>query len=157
MEKEKKILFASIAFCIVSIIGVFWILKFNIASLLINGILVVLLYRAIQELLGVHPTQTQSEYTTEVSEQNTPITEEVVANETNIQNLNLNNTEKIKCPNCHSLDVHFMGNNRKAFSVGKAAAGAVLTGGIGTLAGFAGKKGKKQWFCKGCNQIFETK
>ncbi|MGJ1006906.1 hypothetical protein [Enterococcus gallinarum] len=49
---------------------------------------------------------------------------------------------KIKCPKCRSTDVEFMSNNRKGFSAGKAAAGAVLTGGIGLLAGFAGKKAK---------------
>lgn len=41
-----------------------------------------------------------------------------------------------------------MQNNRKSFSVNKAVGGAALTGGIGTLAGFAGKKGKDQWFCQ---------
>lgn len=61
------------------------------------------------------------------------------------------------CPNCSSKDIQFMQNNKKSFSVGKAAAGAALTGGIGTLAGFAGKKGKNQWFCKTCGSIFETK
>lgn len=50
---------------------------------------------------------------------------------------------KIKCPKCRSTDVEFMSNNRKGFSAGKAAAGAVLTGGIGLLAGFAGKKRQK--------------
>lgn len=63
----------------------------------------------------------------------------------------------IICPHCKSTDVQFMQNNRKSFSVGKAAAGAALTGGIGTLAGFAGKKGKNQFFCNNCNQVFERK
>lgn len=61
------------------------------------------------------------------------------------------------CPNCKSSDVDFMQNNKKNFSVGKATAGAVLTGGVGALAGFAGKKGKNQWHCKNCGNIFETK
>jgi len=47
-----------------------------------------------------------------------------------------------RCPYCHSKNIQFMNQDRKGFSVGKAAAGAILTGGIGTLAGFAGKKGK---------------
>ena len=64
---------------------------------------------------------------------------------------------QIKCPHCQSTSVQFMGNNKKGFSIGKAAAGTVLTGGIGALAGFAGKKGKNQWFCQNCNQVFETK
>lgn len=63
----------------------------------------------------------------------------------------------IKCPHCSSKEVQFMQQNKKGFSVGKAVGGAVLTGGIGTLAGFAGKKGKKQWHCQECGNIFETK
>ncbi len=35
-----------------------------------------------------------------------------------------------------------MQNNRKGFSTGKAIGGAVLTGGVGAIAGFAGKKEK---------------
>lgn len=50
-----------------------------------------------------------------------------------------------------------MQNNRKNFSVGKAAAGAALTGGVGTLAGFAGKKGDNEFFCKSCNRTFKHK
>ncbi|MDO7880389.1 hypothetical protein [Enterococcus spodopteracolus] len=63
----------------------------------------------------------------------------------------------IKCPKCHSRDAQFMQNNKKGFSVGKAVGGAALTGGIGTLAGFAGKKGKNEWLCTNCNTTFETK
>lgn len=63
----------------------------------------------------------------------------------------------ITCPNCKSKDVTFLQQDKKAFSVGKAAGGAVLTGGIGILAGFAGKKGNKQWHCKNCGNFFETK
>ncbi|RSJ59171.1 hypothetical protein D8811_00975 [Streptococcus gordonii] len=63
----------------------------------------------------------------------------------------------IKCPHCKSKNVSFMQQGKKAFSVGKAVGGAVLTGGIGTLAGFAGKKGKKQWHCQDCGNVFETK
>ncbi len=63
----------------------------------------------------------------------------------------------IKCPKCKSINVDFMGNNRKGFSVGKAVAGGVLTGGIGTVAGFAGKKGKNEWHCKNCGSTFQTK
>lgn len=68
-----------------------------------------------------------------------------------------NNPNAIKCPKCKSTNVQFMQQGKKAFSIGKAVGGAVLTGGIGTLAGFAGKKGKKQWFCQNCNSTFETK
>jgi len=63
----------------------------------------------------------------------------------------------ITCPNCNSKDVSFLQQDKKAFSVGKAVGGAVLTGGIGALAGFAGKKGNKQWHCKNCGNFFETK
>ena len=63
----------------------------------------------------------------------------------------------ITCPNCNSKDVSFLQQDKKAFSVGKAVGGAVLTGGVGALAGFAGKKGKKQWHCKNCGNFFETK
>lgn len=63
--------------------------------------------------------------------------------------------KKIKCPRCKSLDIQFLENDRKKFSIGKAVGGAVLTGGIGTLAGFAGKKGKKSnWRCNDCGNTF---
>lgn len=48
-----------------------------------------------------------------------------------------------------------MQNNRKGFSVGKATGGALLTGGIGLLAGFAGKKGKNEWYCNNCGRTFK--
>lgn len=63
----------------------------------------------------------------------------------------------IKCPHCNSKNVQFLQQDRKGFSVGKAVAGAALTGGVGTLAGFAGKKGRKQWHCQDCGNLFETK
>ena len=63
----------------------------------------------------------------------------------------------LSCPKCGSQDVQFMQQNKKGFSIGKAAAGGLLTGGVGTLAGFAGKKGKKEWFCQTCNKSFVTK
>ncbi|MFD1899211.1 hypothetical protein GQR36_02060 [Enterococcus termitis] len=56
--------------------------------------------------------------------------------------------QKIICPNCQSTDVSFMGNDRKSFSVGKAAAGTILTGGVGALAGFTGKKEKINGFAR---------
>lgn len=48
--------------------------------------------------------------------------------------------KKVKCPKCKSLNVQLLGQDRKGFSVGKAIGGAILTGGIGTLAGFVEKK-----------------
>lgn len=62
-----------------------------------------------------------------------------------------------RCPYCHSKNIQFMNQDRKGFSVGKAAAGAILTGGIGTLAGFAGKKGKNNWYCNNCGRTFKKK
>src|SRR5699024_9259361 len=67
------------------------------------------------------------------------------------------NNNTIHCPKCHSTDVNFMDNKRKDFSVGKAIGGAVLTGGVGTLAGFAGKKGNDRWHCSNCGNVFEQK
>ncbi len=63
----------------------------------------------------------------------------------------------IRCPKCKSKDVVFLNNKKKGFSVGKAIAGGVLTGGIGALAGFVGKKGKDRWHCQNCGNTFETK
>lgn len=64
----------------------------------------------------------------------------------------------LKCPHCGSDNIQFAGNKRKGFSVGKAVGGAVLTGGIGTLAGFAGGKGKKNEFvCMNCGKKFLRK
>lgn len=62
---------------------------------------------------------------------------------------------KIKCKYCRSTNVAFMQNKRKGFSIGKAVGGAILTGGIGTLAGFAGKKGKNEWHCNDCGRVFK--
>lgn len=63
----------------------------------------------------------------------------------------------LHCPKCRSFNVQVVGNTRKGFSVGKAVGGAMLTGGgIGTLAGFAGKKNKKPTFhCQSCGNIFK--
>lgn len=63
----------------------------------------------------------------------------------------------MKCPKCKSTNIQVLGNNRKAFSVGKAVGGALLTGGIGALAGFAGKKGKYEVFCADCGHRWKTK
>lgn len=94
---------------------------------------------AVEELLNVLdlPVETDTKATTNVKSKNKKI---------------------IKCPNCSSSDVAFMGNNKKSFSTGKAVAGGLLTGGIGTLAGFAGKKGKTdRWHCTNCGNVFESK
>lgn len=67
------------------------------------------------------------------------------------------NNNKLCCPKCKSTDIESLGNERKEFSVGKAVGGAFLTGGIGTLAGFAGGKGKYEMFCKNCGYRWKTK
>lgn len=64
--------------------------------------------------------------------------------------------KKIKCPRCRSLDVTFLENDRKKFSVGKAIGGSILAGSVGSLAGFSGKKGKKNnWRCNECGTTFK--
>lgn len=65
---------------------------------------------------------------------------------------------KMKCPRCGSRNIQLAGKHRKGFSVGKAVGGAALTGGIGALAGFAGKKTKKSdWVCLDCGRSFTIK
>lgn len=61
------------------------------------------------------------------------------------------------CPKCKSTNIQVMGNDRKAFSLGKAVAGTVLAGGVGSLAGFAGKKGKYDVLCMECGNRFQMK
>ena len=69
----------------------------------------------------------------------------------------LRQARAVKCPHCKSTDVEFMVQQRKSFSIGQAAAGTIMTGCVGALAGFAGKKGKKEWHCKNCGAVFATK
>lgn len=64
---------------------------------------------------------------------------------------------KIRCPRCRSTYVQPIGNDRKAFSLGKAGVGAFLVGGVGVLAGFAGKKGKYEFYCPNCGKRFKHK
>lgn len=67
----------------------------------------------------------------------------------------LQEQNKLKCPYCGSTNIQLLGQHRKGFSVGKAVGGAVLTGGVGTLAGFVGKKTKKTDFvCMNCGKQF---
>ena len=56
----------------------------------------------------------------------------------------------IKCPKCGSTQLHA---DKKGFSAGKAIGGAVLTGGIGLLAGFHGSK-KVIITCLSCGNKF---
>lgn len=82
--------------------------------------------------------------------------------------LNLHSIEQVKafkeqrieahrprCPKCGSTDLSILGQHKKGFSVGKAVGGAILTGGIGAVAGFAGKKTKKvDYVCNNCGKTF---
>lgn len=66
--------------------------------------------------------------------------------------------DRMKCPHCGSDKIQPIGVHKKGFSVGKAVGGAVLTGGVGALAGFAGKKTKKtDWICLNCGKSFTMK
>jgi len=57
---------------------------------------------------------------------------------------------QIQCPKCHSTQITAQS---KGFSAGKAAAGAVLTGGLGLLAGTIGSK-KIVITCLACGKQF---
>ena len=63
----------------------------------------------------------------------------------------------MRCPKCHGTNIQVMGNDRKGFSIGKAVVGGLLTGGVGLLAGFAGKKGKYDCYCNDCGKRFKAK
>lgn len=108
----------------------------------------------------------QEQYTISHTESDEQINQEIIKIDTLINQVDPVQVEEKKaglfhqgvfCPYCRSLDVVFMQNNKKGFSVGKAVGGAALTGGIGTLAGFAGKKGKNQWHCQNCKKTFTSK
>ncbi|MCP9357985.1 hypothetical protein KBX49_07720 [Liquorilactobacillus satsumensis] len=64
--------------------------------------------------------------------------------------------DKFKCPKCGSHEIQPLGVHKKGFSLGKAVVGGALTNGIGTIAGFAGKKTKKTDFvCMNCGKQFK--
>lgn len=58
---------------------------------------------------------------------------------------------ELQCPSCGSTQITA---NKKGFSGGKALTGAVLTGGIGLLAGTLGSK-KIQITCLACGNTFK--
>jgi predicted nucleic-acid-binding Zn-ribbon protein len=58
--------------------------------------------------------------------------------------------EIIKCPKCESQQIYI---DKKGFGTGKALSGAVLTGGVGILAGCIGKN-KLVATCLKCNYKF---
>lgn len=98
----------------------------------------------------------------EIEVSSTPLTsmrleKSVSQNEAKKEKTRANKAEakKLKCPKCKSTNLQYAGNKKKGFSVGKAIGGAALTGGFGTLAGFAGKAGKKEnWICMDCGNKF---
>lgn len=59
--------------------------------------------------------------------------------------------EKVKCPKCGSDQLTA---EKHGFSLGKAAGGAILTGGVGLLAGFHGS-GKIDITCLKCGHVFK--
>lgn len=62
----------------------------------------------------------------------------------------------LSCPCCGSTKIQPLGQHRKTFSVGKAIGGTVLTGGVGALAGFIGKKTNQTDFvCMSCGKQFK--
>lgn len=60
-------------------------------------------------------------------------------------------SDKLYCPYCGSSQLT---SNKKGFGPGKALTGAVLTGGIGLLAGFIGS-GKVKITCLKCGKEFK--
>ena len=76
---------------------------------------------------------------------------------TRIADLSNPDYKGVVCPKCGSVHVELIGENRKGFSFGKAAGGALLTGGVGLLAGFAGKKDGAKFFCNTCHKTFKVK
>lgn len=68
-------------------------------------------------------------------------------NRTEISDNNISETP-IRCPNCKSTQ---LSTNKRGFSLGKAAAGGIITGGIGLLGGFIGS-GKVKITCLKCGK-----
>src|SRR5690606_13338265 len=61
--------------------------------------------------------------------------------------------EKIRCPKCGSTQLTAQ---KRGFSGGKAVAGAVITGGVGLLAGLHGKD-KLDIYCMNCGNKWNPK
>lgn len=80
----------------------------------------------------------------------------VVKAEKQVQSATVESKPKLSCPYCGSTNLQPLGQHRKVFSVGKAVGGTVLTGGVGALAGFIGKKTKQTDFvCMNCGKQFK--
>ena len=65
--------------------------------------------------------------------------------------------KRAQCPHCHSTNIVPMGQKQKNYSLGKAAAGAVLfTPAVGALVGFTGSSSRKhEFYCQDCGEIFK--
>jgi hypothetical protein len=61
--------------------------------------------------------------------------------------------DQVKCPKCNSTQITA---NKKGYSVGKAAAGVILTGGIGLVAGAIGS-GAVKITCLSCGHSWNPK
>lgn len=61
------------------------------------------------------------------------------------------NNDKLYCPKCGSTQLVA---NKKGFGAGKALTGAILTGGVGLLAGFIGS-GNIRVTCLKCGSVWE--
>jgi len=82
--------------------------------------------------------------------------ERAIQNQVRAQQMEARNNRSSSaiCPKCRSSNIQIINQDRKSFSAGKAIGGALLTGGIGLLAGFAGKKGDFQCHCLNCRNLF---
>ena len=58
---------------------------------------------------------------------------------------------ELRCPRCGSA---YVSANKKGFGIGKAIGGAILTGGIGLLAGFIGS-GQVKITCLKCGHTWK--
>lgn len=76
---------------------------------------------------------------------------------THIADLSSPDYKGVVCPKCGSVHVELVGDRRKGFSFGKAVGGAFLAGGVGLLAGFAGKNDGTKFFCDTCHKTFKIK
>ena len=70
---------------------------------------------------------------------------------------NMRKKNNVSCPKCNSLNVAPLGDSKKGFSFGKAIGGGLLIGGVGTMAGFIGKKRGNNFYCQDCGSIYTVK
>lgn len=101
-----------------------------------------------------HPDETANVTEQSVHEEKTSKLEKAVKVTSMIGSV-INSMRQPHCPKCRSTNVQAVGQHRKGFSVGKAVAGTALSGGLGAIAGFAGKNTKKvDMICMNCGKKF---